>query len=71
MNNKKYKVLEINGHSGLTVGAHVLKAGKIFSIDEWKWGFTALKAAIKNGRCEEISGKKEDKKEKTKQEAGE
>ena len=64
MNIKKYIVLKCDGVSGLLVTDHVFAPGTVFNSQQWKWGDDALKAAIKNGRCEEVEEKKKESKKK-------
>lgn len=54
MDKRLYKVLEVSGHSGLTVGSRVIKAGKTFTREAWPYGEKALIDAIKKKRCVEV-----------------
>ena len=58
MEKKIYLVLDVKGKPGLTVGSEVIKPGGQFTHDAWPYGDESLKAAIKAGRCKEITAKK-------------
>ncbi len=55
--NEKFRVLDFHGH-GLLVSNYEYKPGRVFSLSEWKWGKTALDAALTNGRCERVVDEK-------------
>jgi coenzyme F420-reducing hydrogenase beta subunit len=64
---KKYIVIEKDGYTGLTIGAHVAPVGHIFTEIEWPYGEELLKSAVAQGRCKLYNPSKD--KEKVKEKA--
>ena len=61
---KIFEVIKKDGVTGLTVGnGLVLKPGERFTEKQWNYTSDSLAAAVKDGRCKEVSRKEDPKAE--------